>query len=501
MANLKSYGPSLVVLGTAAIILLGGPFAIRNLTYVHTQRKVELTRRALDGSVLEQINQTYRDIATVVEPSVVHISSEQRLRDGFGAERSGSSSGSGWVYDDQGHIVTNFHVIRDARRVQVQLYDGTLREAEVVGSDPFTDIAVIKIAAGRLHPAQRASQQPGGYDVQQGDIVFAFGSPFDFRFSMSTGVVSGTDRYAGVISPAGSWDGYENFIQVDAAINPGNSGGPLTDVHGHVIGMNTAIATGRNNSLDEGQFAGIGLAIPLDMIDPVVEQLIDRGYVVKGFLGVGTDEIRDDRLASQGFTGRGVLISTIDEDGPAQRAGVRTADIVTAVNGTPVSTVAQLRSEVSSIMPGEIVELKLWRRNGNGDGGGDLTIEVELARLDSVRIAGMLPGDQPTDELRPLGIARMANSTSRLARQYGVRHRPGILVEQVIRGSRLSRDGVGAGWIIVGVGNTSVETAEQLIEELRKYDLRKNLRGGGGVSLTFAPPKGPPKPLHLFAEP
>ena len=187
-------------------------------------------------------------------PLVVHISTEQTTRDRAGNRLHSTSSGSGWIYDNEGHIVTNYHVVKDADRIEVQLHTGLLREAQLVGVDQFTDIAVIKVSSARLHPAALAEEDDR---VQQGDLVFAFGSPFDFRFSMSSGVVSGMGRHVGVIRDErrGGWTGYENFIQIDAAINPGNSGGPLTDVRGRVIGMNTAIATGRQSSFDEGQFA------------------------------------------------------------------------------------------------------------------------------------------------------------------------------------------------------------------------------------------------------
>ncbi|MCH7602395.1 MAG: trypsin-like peptidase domain-containing protein, partial [Planctomycetes bacterium] len=238
--KLSGYGPSLIVLATAMLVLFVGPSAVRKLTYESTRTQIIQASNRLEGNnVLEQINQAYRDIAMMVEPSVVHISVQHRIR----GRTVAISSGSGWIFDEKGHVVTNYHVIRDAERIDVQLDAGELRVADVIGYDDTTDIAVLKIAEGRLHPAQLADPQEA---VQQGDLVFAFGSPFDFRFSMSSGVISGKGRSVGVIrNQAGGNAGYENFIQVDAAINPGNSGGPLTNFRGQVIGMNTAIATGR----------------------------------------------------------------------------------------------------------------------------------------------------------------------------------------------------------------------------------------------------------------
>ena len=261
MRKLIAYGPSLVVLITALVVLLAGPAAVRRLTYAQTEaRIVHASDRLAQSDVLEQLNQAYSDIAALVEPSVVHISSTAVVKNRFGQRRLSLSSGSGWIYDEQGHIVTNEHVVKDAQSIEVQLHTGERRSAHLVGRDLRTDIAVIKVAPGLLHPARPGTKAP----VRQGDLVFAFGSPFDFRFSMSSGIVSGLGRYAGLMDID-----YQNFIQVAAAINPGNSGGPLTDIHGRVIGMNTAIATGRGRSVGEGQFGGIGLAIPMSMIASV----------------------------------------------------------------------------------------------------------------------------------------------------------------------------------------------------------------------------------------
>lgn len=381
MSRLNRYGPSLIVLGTALVVLLAGPAAIRRLTYAQTQaRIIQASDRLENASVLRQLNQAYRDIAALVEPSVVHISIERLVRDRSGNDRVERSAGSGWIYSDQGYIVTNEHVIRGAQRIEVQLYDGTRREAQLVGADQFTDVAVIKIPPGQLHPAVLGDPDD---PVRQGDIVFAFGSPFDFRFSMSSGVVSGMGRSVGIIrGDHGRWMGYENFIQVDAAINPGNSGGPLTDARGRVIGMNTAIATGeRRSSFDDGQFASIGLAIPMSMIEPVVNQLVERGVVEKGYLGVTVAPL-DARIAQKfGFIGHGVVIAVVYPDGPARAAGVKTRDVVTHVNTDPVGSVAQLRSVISSILPGENAQLMIWRYDPKLEQSRTLTITVELGRL------------------------------------------------------------------------------------------------------------------------
>ncbi|MHC4093959.1 MAG: trypsin-like peptidase domain-containing protein [Planctomycetota bacterium] len=594
MRKLTNYGPGLIVLGTAVLVLLAGPSIVWRLTYAHSRARIIQASESLEANpILEQLNQAYRDIATLVEPSVVHISTERTESFKLGGDRLVGSSGSGWVYDGDGHIVTNHHVIEGAERIEVQLSTGRMREAEIIGYDRFTDIAVIKIPGDGLFPAQRADpgEHPGSRPVQQGDLVFAFGSPFDFRFSMSKGVVSGIGRSVGVIRDAlGRPIGYENFIQVDAAINPGNSGGPLTDAQGRVIGMNTAIATGHGNQLTEGQFAGIGLAIPIEMIEPAVTQIIATGGVQKGFLGVnvadadraiayelmlfgfrgpgllvakiepnspafdvglrigdvithvfgrsvGTpsevdaatagfgpdtevdlavwryesvtdasrrlritlpgavanglrgiwllqlDDSIADWLAVLGFTGRGVHIAGLEPDKPARAAGLQAHDVITHVDDEPVTSVAQLRSLISSILPGDIARLRVWRYEPDQGNGRNLTIAVQLDRADLILTTGTIPRQQWTEGLARLGIAQLATSTPELAARYGVRHYPGVLVEAVVEGSEL--DGViEPGAIIVAVMDRAISNREEFRNELSAFDLRR------GARITFIRPNG-----------
>ncbi len=474
MRKLTVYGPSIIVLFTAIVVLFAGPSAVKRLTYAQDKARIVQANTRLDGggNILEAMNQAFRDIAEAVEPSVVHISAIQQGQDGWG--RIAVSSGSGWIYDDRGHIVTNHHVIEQADRIEVQLHNGVLRDAEVVGYDQFTDIAVIKIDPELIHPSRLA---PPENSVRQGDIVFAFGSPFDFRFSMSQGVVSGKGRSVGVIrNRRGQQVGYENFIQVDAAINPGNSGGPLTDIRGQVIGMNTAIATGGNRSSrsEEGQFAGIGLAIPLEMIVPVVDQLIETGIVHKGYLGVSFDNLTArtrDRLSRQGFEGRGILVTRVDEEGPADRAGLQPGDIITRVNEEAVENGNQLRSVISSQLPGEETKIEFWRYDQKSRKGSSQSTTVVLGLLPTLRVMGTLPDDHAEDSLIEVGIQKMSTATKELAKEYGVEYRSGILVEQLVKGSWLDSV-LDAGSIIDSVNGESVQTATVFLEKLQQYDLR-----------------------------
>jgi serine protease Do len=498
MRKLSAYGPSLIVLATAMLVLFAGPSAVQRLTYEQTRTQIHQARHNLQqSSILGELNQAYRDIARVVEPSVVHISTQTIIRNSFGRPTIAVSSGSGWIFDDQGHIVTNLHVVENTERIEVQLHDGDLRPAELIGYDQFTDIAVLKIPAERVHAAVCALPNQV---VQQGDLVFAFGSPFDFRFSMSSGIVSGQGRSVGVIrDETGRQRGYENFIQVDAAINPGNSGGPLTDYRGHVIGMNTAIATRSGNpALDEGQFAGIGLAIPIQMIYPVVTQLIETGEVTKGYLGVRAEDLDAGlvtALRRRGFIGRGVYVTLVFPDGPARKADIREEDIITHVNDREVESMDQLRSTISSMMPGELAQLTIWRIAPEpSDTGSTITVTVELERLPVAQTSSRPPLGNSGQEILQLGIARMATSTPELAENYDVAFQHGVLLEQTVPGSRLQRAGFGPGSIIAAVMDRPVTDVKELLIALQQHELQR------GINVTIFDSDGQTNNFFLVPE-
>ncbi len=475
MSRLNRYGPSLIVLGTALVVLLAGPAAIRRLTYAQTHaRIIQASDRLENASVLRQLNQAYRDIAALVEPSVVHISTVRQVRDRSGNDRVDRSAGSGWIYSDQGYIVTNEHVIRGAQRIQVQLYDDSrLREAQLVGADPFTDVAVIKIPPGQLHPAVLGDPDD---PVRQGDIVFAFGSPFDFRFSLSSGVVSGMGRSVGIIrGDHGRWMGYENFIQVDAAINPGNSGGPLTDARGRVIGMNTAIATGeRRSSFDDGQFASIGLAIPMSMIESVVEQLIEGHAPERGYMGITMGNPQN--AGAIAFTGKGVVISAVDRDGPAEKAGIRPGDIITHVEGQPVDQDRQIWALVQTKAPGDPLRVTIRRNDPDRSSNESLDLVFALDRYDSLRMWWR-------GQLMRRGLQQLATNTPKRSADLAVAYRQGVLVEVVDPRLPLGKR-LPTGSIIVEVNGRPVTDIDSF------YKLLPDPHSQESVELTFATPQG-----------
>jgi serine protease Do len=380
MRRFLTYGPALVVLAAVAVVLAAAPSAIRQAQVAQLSGRIDVARATLEqGSMLEQLNAEVNAIADAVFPGIVHI-----VVRGRGGPFS-FATGSGWFFDDEGHIVTNAHVVGGMERVRVELYDGRVRTARVVAVDEQTDIALLKVDPGAgVMPLVRGS----GRELRTGEAVFAFGSPFGIKFSMSQGIVSGLGR-SEAAPMLGMIGGYTNFIQTDAAVNPGNSGGPLVDVNGEVIGMNAAIA---NNIPDrtwdddeeeddrirrarpQGQSAGIGFAIPLDTIEAVVAQLIkDNGVVLRGYLGV---ELSGNAPSNRGYDGPGVVIRFVVDDHPAGDAGLRAGDVVLSIDGRETPNVDVLRSLVSVRSPGSGINVRFWR--GDDDGG---EIDTTIVRL------------------------------------------------------------------------------------------------------------------------
>ncbi|MEM1212906.1 MAG: trypsin-like peptidase domain-containing protein [Planctomycetota bacterium] len=474
MARIRWYGPSLLLLITVVGTLLIGPSLVQRLAYAHTAGQVERVRANLEanGSLINLSN-SFKQVAQAVEPSVVHIDITKRSPRFRGLPNAEArvGNGSGWVYDQRGHIITNNHVVEGADGITVRFVDGSEYEARIVGGDPKTDIAVLQIDTDLVHPAV-LTRDP----VEQGQIVFAFGSPLRYSFSMSQGIVSSAQpRRLGITGRGG----YERFIQTDAAINPGNSGGPLTDVLGRVVGMNTAIAAvGGNNPFGGGTggFIGIGFAIPADLIRSVADSIIDNGRVDRGYLGVLIADLNDELARTFDYDGPGgVLVQDVLPDGPAQDAGIQLGDIIQRINDKPVKSSEDLRYTVSQITPGEAVQVEVFRD------GQRLTLTLTLGRMPDDGLANARPrnpfenerrdADQtPAEVLDRIGLARLREFTPELARRMGVPALDGVEVRAVRPLSVAARAGLAPGRIITHVGRTRVTTIDQLADALRQAD-------------------------------
>ena len=260
-----------------------------------------------------------------------------------------SSLGSGVLVSAQGYILTNHHVISDADDIDVALSDGRKVKAQVIGSDPETDIAVLKIDAKQLPPPITLGKVES---VHVGDVVLAIGNPFGVGQTVTSGIVSALGRdHVGINT-------FENFIQTDAAINPGNSGGALVDTRGNLIGINTAIYSNNGGSM------GIGFAIPISLAKQVMEAILTNGSVTRGWIGVEPQNLTKELSESLGLPSvtAGVLLSGVLEGGPAARGGVKPGDVLIAVNGNPTKDVRQLLNQIAQIGPGYEAKLKIMRK-------------------------------------------------------------------------------------------------------------------------------------------
>ena len=277
---------------------------------------------------------------------------------GLSRRESSTSLGSGVIVSDQGYVLTNYHVVEAADAIEVALADGRRGAARLVGADPDTDLAVLKLD---LRPLPVAALGPDR-SLRVGDVVLAIGNPFGVGQTTTQGIVSALGRNGLGINT------YENFIQTDAAINPGNSGGALIDADGNLVGINTAIYSESGGSL------GIGFAIPIDAARKVMEDIVKTGSVRRGWLGVEPQDITPELARAFGLPAdtQGVVIAGVLRDGPAGKAGLRVGDIVQRVNGTPVrDTVAMLRL-IAGLTPGEKATLELLR------GGRKRDLEVAV---------------------------------------------------------------------------------------------------------------------------
>ncbi len=338
---------------------------------------------------------SYADVLDPVRPAVVSVYSSkivrqqipEFLRQFYGRnlpdrETKQSGLGSGVIISADGYILTNNHVVEEADELKVALSDDREFTARLVGTDPKTDIAVIKIdATGLPHVTLSDSEK-----LRVGDIVFAIGNPLGIGQTVTMGIVSATGRKNVNLLTDRAPDAYEDFIQTDAAINMGNSGGALVDAKGRLVGINSGIATNNRGNI------GIGFAVPINLARNVMSSLIEHGTVVRGYLGVSSETLTPEIAESFGLPKdtRGVVVTDLSPpEGPAAKAGIRREDIITGVNGRAVTSRDDLRLIISQIAPGTGVAVQLLRD------GKPRTVEVTLGRLeDAVATGEFLPGVQ-----------------------------------------------------------------------------------------------------------
>ncbi len=355
-------------------------------------------------------------------------------------------AGSGVIVSEDGYILTNNHVVQNADKIEVTLDNGKTHKATVVGTDPDTDLAVIKIEAENLPALTFADSNA----IEVGDTVLAVGNPFGLGQTVTSGMVSALGRATMGLA-------YEDFIQTDAAINPGNSGGALVDTNGRLVGINTAILS------RSGGFQGIGFAIPANLARNVMQQLATDGKVTRGFLGVFLDELTPELAEQFGLeeNTKGVLISDVSEDTPAEKAGLEHGDIIVSVNGRSYNSLRELRFAVANLRPGEEAEFKIIRD------GDEKTIDVEIGSRDG-DVAALNPNVDKADEGSLNGV-QVANLDPRLRRQYGVQSRTqGALIVEVDPESASYEAGLRPGMVILEINRQRVTDADEAVQLTEK---------------------------------
>ncbi|MDW7679466.1 MAG: Do family serine endopeptidase [bacterium] len=447
-----------------------------------------------DVDALFALEKAYINVSKQVKPWVVTITSEKYIKyrmfdpwrdffggdffDFFGRRREGQDDGrerertfvqeglgSGVIVSANGYILTNNHVVQEADQIRVLTMDKKEYEAELVGRDDKTDVAVVRIKGNNLPHANIGDSDK----IEVGQIVLALGNPFskELQATVTNGIISAKGR-----SGIGTGTFYQDFIQTTAAINPGNSGGALVNLRGELIGINTAIMS------RSGGFQGIGFAIPINMAKHAMNMLIEKGYVVRGYLGVIPQALDAEMAEAFGLKdNRGALIASVEKGTPADKAGLKEEDIVVAINGHLINDDVDFRLRIAEYEPDSKVVLKVFRN------GKYLDITVKLAER---------PDDQPQKaiaqkETEKLGI-KVTNLTDVLARRYGFEGQTGVLVTEVERTSQAYRKGVREGDLISSINRQTVESVRDYNRIVNKVDkgdvlvIRLKKRVGQGIS-------------------
>lgn len=467
-----------------------------NPSQAYAQQAAQATqaRTQLDPELVvhaEQLSKAFRDVAKSVKPSVVSIKSlaerqnvaqrggarsmprglppeiERFLGPGFGIPSPDSENeveglegmiqlglGSGVIVRQDGYILTNNHVVANAAGLEVYLSDDTKYVAKVIGTDPRTDLAVLKIDANGLI----ATPIGDSSKVEVGDWAIAIGSPFGLAQTVTAGIISATNRTDQGITP------YDDFIQTDAAINPGNSGGPLLNLRGEIIGINTAIAS------RGGGYNGVCFAVPGNTASRVLNDLITNGTVSRGFIGVRPAAMSPELAKQLGLPTdlKGALVETVTKGMPADKAGIRATDVIVEINGMAIKSDSAMRRAIGETKPGTTVNIKVYRD------GKTIGIPVTVAALDEKALAA---NDRKADEtLQRLGFS-VDSVPANIAKELQLEAGQGVIVTEISR--RIRIPGLKVGNVILSVNGNPVSSAEDFTQALGE------IRAGEGLSLVI----------------
>ncbi len=355
--------------------------------------------------------------------------------------------GSGFIISSDGYIITNNHVVERATDIEVVLQDDESYKAEIVGTDPKTDIALLKIKPKQPLPAVSFGNSER---LEIGDWVVAIGNPFGLGHTVTAGIISAKGRSLGL-------GAYDDFIQTDAAINPGNSGGPLFDLEGRVVGVNTAIFAG-------GQ--GIGFAIPSSMASQIVEQLKRSGKVVRGWIGVLVQEVTPELAESIGLAEpRGALVADVTPDGPAEKAGLKRGDVIVELNGSVIEEMPELPKTVASYPPGTKTKLKVIRN------GSESIISIKLGELPEQIARAQTPTRENEIE-HNIGLV-VQEINPRIQRRFNIDSPEGVIITNVNSGSIAEEAGLSTGDIILEINKKQIKNLDDYrnaIDKIEKGD-------------------------------
>jgi serine protease Do len=463
------------VLSKPATLILGVFLGAAGLAIAHTAQKAgshpPATLKMADSNEGPS-KSSYAPVVKSVLPSVVNISSSKVVRartempEGmqmdpffrqfFGEQGEGhfnipkdrreKALGSGVVVSPEGYILTNNHVVDGATEVRVTLSDKREFQAKVIGTDPKTDVAVLKIEANNLKPITIGDSSK----VEVGDTALAIGDPFGLGQTVTKGIISATGRgNLGI-------EAYEDFLQTDAPINPGNSGGALINDRGELVGINTAII-----SHGSGGSQGIGFAVPVNLAHQVMDQILKNGKVVRAYMGILPQDMTPDMAKAFGQKeARGVVVGDVSASSPAQEGGVERGDIILEVNGKPVETSNQLRNSISMMQPGSAVKLKLLRN------GSEKNLSLKLAEMPTETAKLESDGEGSAKALEGVEVT---NLNSDLAQQLGLPPSvKGVVVAGIDPASKLAESGLQKGDVIQEVNHQPVKNVSEFQSAVKK---------------------------------
>jgi serine protease Do len=486
MHSKKSFNVSSLAVGSALCVLAGAGIGSAIENNHAAGRAVPVAAASPEAS---RNLPNFAELAKRVGPSVVNVSTTQVRRMAQGApspfgpgdprndllerffggriprapQPRQNGVGSGFIIDSDGTVLTNYHVVGEAEKISVTLSDGKRYDAKVIGKDQKTDIAVVKIDAGRDLPAVTLGDSDR---LEVGEWVVAIGNPFGLDHTVTSGIVSAKGRQIG----AGP---YDNFIQTDASINPGNSGGPLINLRGEVVGINTAIFS------QSGGNIGIGFAIPTNSVKDLLPQLKDKGRVVRGYLGTTVQKITPEIANSLGVKeSGGALVADVVKGSPAEKAGIKTGDVIIEFDRKEIKDSSDLPPVVARVKPGTTVQLKVLRE------GKQVSLPLTVGELKDNEIVASSPDNDMGLTVQPV--------TPDIAQSLGLERAEGLVVASVKPGSAAEEAGLRSGDVITQINRRPVKSLAEYNREIARNEKGKAVlflvrRGQSSLFLALKP--------------